>query len=385
VGVIFVVRRESRRFSDEQIALVETFAAQAVIAIENVRLFNETKEALEQQTAISEILQVISSSPTDVRPVLSAVAERAARLCEAEFVTVFMAEDGVLRAAGYSSAAASHPFPDGKDVVRIDRGYISGRAAVTGQTVHLEDVVPLLDSEFTGARENQEKFGFRTFLAVPLLRNKQPIGVIAASRRVVRRFSDKQVALLETFADQAVIAIENVRLFNEIKEALERQTAAADILRVISSSPSDVRPVFEAIVRSGIRLFERAGVTVTRPENGEVRLMAIAERDPERARKWAERFPFPLTREYMHGVAILDCRMVDMPDVELMDDSFAAGKRNFAASGYRAMTVVPMVKDGAAIGTIAVVRDAPGPLTDKQIALLETFAAQAAIAIENVR
>jgi signal transduction histidine kinase len=124
---------------------------------------------------------------------------------------------------------------------------------------------------------------------------------------------------------------------------------------------------------------------VARPEDGQVRLMAIAERDPERARRWKERFPFPLTREYMHGVAILDCRMVDMPDVEQMDERFAAGKRNFAESGYRAMTVVPMVRDGAAIGTIAVVRDAAGPLSDKQIALLQTFADQAVIAIENVR
>jgi signal transduction histidine kinase len=175
------------------------------------------------------------------------------------------------------------------------------------------------------------------------------------------------------------------RAREELREALEQQSATAEILRIISSSPTDVQPVFKEIVQSGIRLFEGAGVTVTRPENGQVRLMAIAERDPERARRWNERFPFPLTREYMHGVAILDCRMVDMPDVEQMDEQFAAGKRNFAASGYRAMTVVPMIKDGIAIGTIAVVRDAAGPLSDKQIALLRTFADQAVIAIENVR
>ena len=174
------------------------------------------------------------------------------------------------------------------------------------------------------------------------------------------------------------------RARNDATEALERQTATADILRVISGSPTDVQPVFEAIVQSGIRLFEGAAVAVARPENGQVRLMAIAERDPEQARKWRERFPFPLTRDYMHGAAILDCTVIDMPDVLDMS-GFESGKRNFAASGYRAMTVVPMVKDNAAIGTIAVIRAAAGPLTEKQIALLKTFADQAVIAIENVR
>jgi signal transduction histidine kinase len=174
------------------------------------------------------------------------------------------------------------------------------------------------------------------------------------------------------------------RARDDATEALERQTATADILRVISGSPTDVHPVFEAIVQSGIRLFEGAAVAVARPENGQVRLMAIAERDPEQARKWRERFPFPLTRDYMHGAAILDCTVIDMPDVLDMS-GFESGKRNFAASGYRAMTVVPMVKDNAAIGTIAVIRAAAGPLTEKQIALLKTFADQAVIAIENVR
>jgi signal transduction histidine kinase len=178
---------------------------------------------------------------------------------------------------------------------------------------------------------------------------------------------------------------ENARLLHERNDALEQQAATAEILRVISSSPNDIQPVFDAIVSAGLRLFQGAGVTVARAEDGQVRLMAIAERDPERAQRWKERFPFPLSREYMHGAAILECRMVDMPDVDLMDDRFATGKRNFAASGYRAMTVVPMVRDGAAIGAIGVVRDAPGPLERARIDLLKTFADQAVIAIENVR
>ena len=206
------------------------------------------------------------------------------------------------------------------------------------------------------------------------------IGVRDAHGRVT-----KLVGALSDTTERKHAEIELRRARDQAEQALEQQTATAEILRVMASSPSDVQPVFEAIVRAGVRLFPGAGVTVTRPESGQVRLMAIAERDPERARRWSERFPFPLERHYMHGRAILECCMIDMPDVERMDESFAAGKRNFAASGYRAMTVVPMVKDGAAIGTIAVVRDAPGALSEKQIALLKTFADQAVIAIENVR
>jgi PAS domain S-box-containing protein len=206
------------------------------------------------------------------------------------------------------------------------------------------------------------------------------IGVRDARDHVTRL-----VGAISDITQRKEAELELRRARDQAQAALQHQTATAEILRVMASSPADVQPVFDAIVRSGIRLFEGAGVTVTQPENGQVRLMAIAERDAERAERWKERFPFPLTREYMHGVAILDCRMVDMPDVERMDDRFAAGKRNFAASGYRAMTIVPMVKDGAAIGTIAVVRDAPGPLSEKQIELLQTFADQAVIAIENVR
>jgi PAS domain S-box-containing protein len=195
----------------------------------------------------------------------------------------------------------------------------------------------------------------------------------------------RMVGALTDITQRKRTELELRRARDAAQEALEQQTAIAEILRVMSGSPTDVQPVFEAIVNSGLRQFEGAGVTVAVTRDCQVQLMAIAERDPERARRWKERFPFPVTREYVHGVAILDCRMVDMPDVEKIDASFARGERDFAASGYRAMTVVPMVKDGAAIGTVAVVREAPGPLSDKQIALLKTFADQAVIAIENVR
>jgi signal transduction histidine kinase len=222
-------------------------------------------------------------------------------------------------------------------------------------------------------------------LAAPLLRESVVIGVIVIRRVEVRPFSAKQIALLETFADQAVIAIENVRLFNETKEALQQQTATSDILRVISSSPTNVQPVFEAIVTSGVALFEGAAVAVVLPEDGQVRLAAVAEADPQRAALWRERFPFPLDRDYMQSLAILERRLLDVPDVERATELAETGRRNFLASGYRAITVMPMVREQTAIGAISVMRLTTGPLSDKQRTLLQTFADQAVIAIENVR
>ncbi|HEY8067455.1 MAG TPA: adenylate/guanylate cyclase domain-containing protein [Burkholderiales bacterium] len=176
-----------------------------------------------------------------------------------------------------------------------------------------------------------------------------------------------------------------VPLKQQLAEALQRQTATAEILKVIASSPSDVQPVFEAIVRTGVRLFKEAAVAVVRPDGGQVRLMAIAESDPGRAAKWAGRFPFPLDREYIQSAAILDCAMVEVADALAVQEKFVEGRRHFALSGYRAMSVAPMMRDGAAIGAISVVRLAPGPLSERQNALLRTFADQAVIAIENVR
>ena len=350
------------------------------LAEERLRLLQI--ETLEQQTATAEIFRVISSSPADLEPVFHTILSKASHLCQASVGAVFLFDGEVLTNVAHQKASREFAEFLQRSRPKPGRETTTRRCALERRTVHTAD---LLNDPDYAPPEFQQRAKVRASLSVPMIHNGVLAGVITLWRRVAKPFTAKQIALVQTFADQAGIAIENVRLIRETRAALEQQTATAEILRVISSSLTDVQPVFQAIVRSGIRLFEGAGVTVTRPENGQVRLMAIAERDPERVQKWTERFPFPLTREYMHGAAILDCRMVDMPDVENMDERFAAGKRNFAASGYRAMTVVPMVKDGAAIGTIAVVRDAPGPLSDKQIALLKTFADQAVIAIENVR
>ena len=256
LGVIAVSWPDPGEIGPRQIELLKTFADQAVIAIENARLIIETREALERQTATSEILRVISESPTDVQPVLDAVAERATVLCESLTATVWLFDGQVLRPrANFARDPALRLLPS--DTIQPRRTLVNGRAFVDRLAIHVEDVVPLLDTEYPDAREPQRRNGFRAMLAVPLLRDEQAIGTIFTWRREPRAFSPEQVALLKTFADQAVIAIENVRLFNETKEALEQQTATAEVLKVISGSLSDVQPVLEAVALRS-RLLGRA-------------------------------------------------------------------------------------------------------------------------------
>jgi GAF domain-containing protein/CheY-like chemotaxis protein len=382
VGVIVVWRQEVRAFTDKQLELLSTFADQAAITIENARLFNETREALEQQTATAEILRVISRSHSDLEPVFETIVRRAAVLCDAMFASFFRYDGEKLH-----SVATSNPELAFQEAIRDiyplapDRTQISGRVILARSVVTMEDA--LADPEYS--RTTAIVGRWRRMLGVPLMRGDTPLGVIVVGWRDPGPVAKAHEELLKTFADQAVIAIENVRLFHETQEALERQTATADILRVISESPTDVQPVFDAIARSGVRLFKGAAVAVSRPESGEVRCVAIAEDDADRAAHWLEVFPFPLDRAYIHGAALLDCRVVDVPDLQERGGQFEVGKRHVAPSGYRAMTVVPMVRDHVAIGAIAVVRTMPGPLTPEQIALLQTFADQAVIAIENVR
>src|SRR5262245_56127967 len=239
IGAIQIRRREVRPFSDRQIKLLETFADQAVIAIENARLIHEQQarnrdltEALEQQTATSEILRVIASSPTDIQPVLDVVAESAARLCDAKDAVIYRIDGDVLQ-----QVAVFGPMPPGASVRSIIRGRPTGRAVLDRQTIHIHDMVAEIETEFPDSTY-QPVTGTGTLLTTPLLREGDPIGVIVIRRTEVRPFSEKQIALLKTFADQAVIAIENVRLFQELKESLEQQTATSEILGVIASSPT---------------------------------------------------------------------------------------------------------------------------------------------------
>jgi GAF domain-containing protein len=383
IGAILVGRTAVAPFSDKQIGLLETFADQAVIAIENVRLFNETKEALEQQTATAEILRVISSSPTDIQPVLDAVAESAARLCDSFDVSIFRVDDEMLRLATHRGPIAPG---DGQATIPLSREAVNGRAVIERRAIQVADLAAETE-EYPVGSARARGGGWRTHLSVPLLREGAAMGVIVLRRAEVRPFSDKQIALLKTFADQAVIAIENVRLFNETKEALERQTATAEILKVISGSMTDARPVFDAIVESALRLFggRSVGLALVKPD-GRVHLEAargdLLAEGGEAA--WKRLWPVPLDRRSLVGTAILGRQAINWGDVEGPDTpALAAGLGR--TLGYRSAMVAPMLREGAAIGAIFVMRGQPGNFAGTEVELLKTFADQAVIAIENAR
>jgi GAF domain-containing protein/HAMP domain-containing protein len=380
-GGIFLFRREPKLFSPDQVALVETFARQAAIAIDNVRLFNETKRALEQQTAISEILRVISSSPTDVQPVLDAVAERAAHLCDAPTARVLVIDGELLRPkAQYTTSGEALPSVT---PTLLKRTTMNGRAALDRETVHITDVVPLLDNEFPDGKENALRQGIRSVLAVPLVREGGAYGTILLWRREVKPFTTDQVALVETFARQAAIAIDNVRLFNETKEALEQQTAISEILRVISSSPTDVQPVFDIISERALNLCDAEVSFVSRLDGDMIQLGAMRGIAQEALTAVRNAFPQRLSSNTVTARTIRERRVVEVEDV-LSEPDYEARAAALAGS-WRGSLGVPMLHESEVIGAIFVAHRDPGRFSDSQIALLKTFADQAAIAIQNVR
>jgi two-component system, NtrC family, sensor kinase len=380
LGVIGVSRRETEPFPDQHIALLQTFAAQAVIAIENVRLFNETKEALEQQTATAEILRVISSSPTDVHPVFEAIAANAARVCEAGNANVYRFDGTLIHVEasyGYTAeelAAAQGTFP-----MPPGRSNATSRAVSTGVIVHVPDMTA--DPEYASPAFIDA--GFRTVLSVPMLRGSKPIGTITVARRDVRPFSDRQIALLHTFADQAVIAIENVRLFNETKEALEQQTATAEILRVISSSPTDLQPVMDVVAESAARFCGATDAAIWRLEDEALRLVATHGPMPASLPIGAT---IAVSARTVSGRVVRDRQTIHIEDIlALPETEFPDHLATTRRSPARTVLATPLLREGVPIGVIYMRRGEVQPFTDKQIELVKTFAAQAVIAIENVR
>jgi GAF domain-containing protein len=394
VGALVVARREAGRFSDAELELLKTFADQAVIAIENVRLFKELEArnteltvAVEQEQATSDVLRIISRSPADLPTVLQTIAETAARVCGASDGVVFLTVGTRLRIMAHHGAIGALIGQE-RD---LDRTSMAGRAAVDRAPVHVSDL-QAETKEFPVGSEVARGHGHRSSLAVPLLRDGVALGALLIRRLEVQPFTDKQIELLKTFADQAVIAVENVRLFKELEarntdltESLEQQTATGEILRVISRSPTDVQPIFNAIVRNASRLCGGEYAIVTRFDGELLHLAAQHNPRPGTADETAGFFPQVPRRETSFTArAFLDASVVHVSDIET-EELDASARETYRRIMLRASLSVPLVHEGRPIGVVSVSRATLGPFSPRQIALLQTFAEQAVIAVENVR
>jgi two-component system NtrC family sensor kinase len=389
-GRIVAARQEVRAFTDRQITLLQEFAAQAVIAIDNARLFkelqqrtNDVTESLQQQTATADVLKVISRSTFDLQTVLDTLIFSASKLCEANKSLISLAKDGLFYPEAhfgcppdYLEFMQAHPIKPGTDT-------FTGRVALTGSVVHIPDAYADKDFQFFEARE---RAGYRAMLCVPLMREGEPIGVMSMTRSVAGPFTDRQIDLVQTFADQAVIAIENARLFDEVQaktrdltEALTYQTGSSNILKVIASSPTDVGPVLEAIVESASELCEAYDAVVHLRDGDDLSRSAHHGPIPVGFER------LPISRNTVSGRSVVDKVPIHLHDVLSAEgDEFPEAQRLSRPAGTHTILSVPLLRENESIGAIVLRRTEVDPFSDKQIALLQTFADQAVIAIGNV-
>ena len=393
VGVLMVAHKTIRKFTPQQIALVENFASQAVIAIENTRLLNELRESLQQQTATADVLKVISRSTFDLKSVLNTLIEAAARLCDADNGTIALPKekDVYQNVASYRQSAALEAELT-RTGLKVGKGSLIGRTALNRATVHILDVQKDPDYELHAALKIGD---YHTMLGIPLLREGNLIGVLGLARQTIRPFTEKQIELVTTFADQAVIAVENARLFEEVKkrteelaESLEQQTATSEVLKVISSSPGELQPVFEAMLANAARICEAELGHLFLCEGTIFRAVAISKES---------------SHVDLRSNPVLDVRdnpgtpidllfktkqVVHIPDLQSHQSYIGRNNRIVPlveVGGARTFATVPMLKEGEIIGAISMYRQEVRPFTDKQIELVKNFAAQAVIAIENTR
>ncbi|HSL79018.1 MAG TPA: GAF domain-containing protein, partial [Pseudolabrys sp.] len=396
IGTLSVVRLAPGKLSDRQNAALKTYAAQAVVAIENTRLLSELRESLEQQTATSEVLKVISSSPGDLEPVFQAMLENAVRICDASFGMLFRNDGGLMNAeamvgvppqfAEFWRRGPQRPGPRSAFARTIEKRQIVHIADVKTEPAYVEGEPVFVAAVNLG--------GFRTLLNVPMLKENEVIGVIAIYRQEVRPFSDKEVELLSNFAAQAVIAIENTRLLNELRqrtddlsESLEQQTATSAVLKVISSTPGELQPVFDAILKNATRICGAKIGILFRYEGGAYSALAMLGVTPA----YAEYLnsgpvrPGPATGLGRVADTKQTIQIVDTQAEHVYAEREPLRVATAELGGARSLLNVPMLKDGILVGAIGIYRQEVRPFTDKQVELVTNFAAQAVIAIENTR
>ncbi len=405
IGVIVLCRTKVRPFTDKQIELVQNFAAQAVIAIENARLLNELRQSLEQQTATSQVLQVISSSPGNLKQVFAAILENATRICEAKFGALYLSEGDGFRAIAMHNAPPAYEEARA-GVLHPPPSTSLWRAANTKQAVQIADVT-LERGYIEGDPFNVSAVtlgGYRSVFSVPMLHEDKLIGVITIFRQEVRPFTEEQISLVQNFAAQAVIAIENARLLNELRqrtddlsqrttdltEALEQQTATSDVLKIISSSSGELRAVFDAMLENATRLCAASyGTMWLRERDGRMRIAALHGLLPDAFRQqwhvgtlFRPNLSLPTARAFETRKPV---QVVDLKEDHSYFDRDPLAVASVDAAGIRSLISVPMLKDAAIVGTINIYRREVRPFADKQIELVTNFAAQAVIAIENAR